>query len=357
MRSYLSLEKEYKKALSIIHVLYRLVNTYSSLRELMKRLCKLILQATHSQYISITLFEVSGSTCLRARLQKNSQPQIENISKRRLTKLELRSFKTEKIIRFKDQTCLPLISDKMIGTFRIKRAFGKKHLTDIEEELLKIISEQITVGIKTCLIYQEEHRLLMGVIRIISSLLEERFPKMHRHRELFSYFIRSISKELNLPPKRIEILELAGLLHDAGKFKIPTEILSKTTPLSVQEQKILRRHPFLGAQLVKHLQLLKPTIPIILHHHERYDGSGYPSGLKKGQIPLESRIMAVVDAFDAMISGRPYKKKKTVEEAIEELRKNQGTQFDPAIVDIFIKILRREKTKKLLQKYKIEYNN
>jgi HD-GYP domain-containing protein (c-di-GMP phosphodiesterase class II) len=137
-------------------------------------------------------------------------------------------------------------------------------------------------------------------------------------------------------------------LHDAGKIEVPVQILTKTTKLTPEEFQIMKRHPEQGAELLKHFQQLKPVIPIIMHHHEKYDGSGYPSRLKKGQIPLGARIMAVADAFEAMVYGRPYRERINFDNALREIKNKSGTQFDPKVVDAFLKIAPRH-YKKYLQ--------
>jgi len=150
---------------------------------------------------------------------------------------------------------------------------------------------------------------------------------------------------MRLDEKQIQSLKYASFLHDAGKVDIPPEILTKTTKLTTQEYNIIKRHPLKGAQILRPLQVLKPVIPIIMHHHERYDGTGYPSRLKKGQIPQGARIMAVADAFEAMVYGRPYRERKNIISAIKEVKKKSGSQFDPKVVDAFLKVIRKFNTK------------
>jgi HD-GYP domain-containing protein (c-di-GMP phosphodiesterase class II) len=131
------------------------------------------------------------------------------------------------------------------------------------------------------------------------------------------------------------------MLHDTGKVDIPLEILTKTTKLTPKEYKIIKTHPLKGAQILRPLQILKPVIPIIMHHHERYNGTGYPSKLKKGQIPQGARIMAVADAFEAMVYGRPYRERMSVDIAVREIKKKSGTQFDPKVVEAFLKVAKK----------------
>ena len=125
-------------------------------------------------------------------------------------------------------------------------------------------------------------------------------------------------------------------------------ILSKRGGLSAKEFKVIRQHTAQSVALISPVEFLKPVLPIILYHHEKYDGSGYPSGLKKEQIPLGARIIACVDAFEAMVQGRPYRSSLSIDAALDELVKYSGSQFDPKIVDAFVKLASQKKFRKLL---------
>jgi len=176
-----------------------------------------------------------------------------------------------------------------------------------------------------------------------------RVPQEYTHSPYFSRIVIAIAHQMRLDEKQIESLKYASLLHDAGKVDIPMEILTKRSKLTHREYDIIKRHPLKGAEILRPLQILKPAIPIIMHHHERYNGTGYPSRLKKGQIPLGARIMAVADAFEAMVYGRPYRERMDVGAAIREIRKKSGSQFDPKVVDAFLRISKKIKSKNYLQ--------
>jgi len=150
-----------------------------------------------------------------------------------------------------------------------------------------------------------------------------------------------IAKYLKLSPKQVEMIKFCGLLHDIGKIGIKDTLLNKPSTLSREEYEVIKKHPVIGKKIIEKVEFLKDGLPLIYHHHERYDGKGYPDGLKGEEIPLLARILSVADAFDAMISNRPYRKALSVEEAIGELKKNAGTQFDPLIVQIFCMILKK----------------
>jgi putative nucleotidyltransferase with HDIG domain len=144
-----------------------------------------------------------------------------------------------------------------------------------------------------------------------------------------------IANQLGLEVKEKENVKLAGLLHDIGKIGTHTEILRKVGELTEEDRRQIQQHPEVGANIISTVDHLAPLHPIILHHHERFDGTGYPGGLKGEAIPLGARIIAVADAFDAMTSARPYRPAKSKELAIAEMRSESGLQFDPRVLDAF----------------------
>jgi len=159
---------------------------------------------------------------------------------------------------------------------------------------------------------------------------------IYEHSQKVSYLSYVLGKNLGLDDYQLEQLKLASLYHDIGKTKIPGYIINKPGPLNEAEWKIMRSHAMLGYQILLKDNDLKEIAYYVKHHHERYDGQGYPDGLKKEEIPIISRIIAVVDAFDAMTSNRPYRKALSETDAIQELLLNAKTQFDEKIVKVFI---------------------
>ena len=146
-------------------------------------------------------------------------------------------------------------------------------------------------------------------------------------------------ERLNLRAEQLVTLSYAAYLHDVGKVKVPDEILNKPGPLSDEEWVEMRRHPDYGAEMLEDKEFLRDAARILRAHHERYDGSGYPRGLCGDDIPIEARIIAVVDAYDAMVSDRPYRKALSKETALGELQKNLGSQFDPQVVRAFLLVI------------------
>jgi response regulator RpfG family c-di-GMP phosphodiesterase len=159
----------------------------------------------------------------------------------------------------------------------------------------------------------------------------------HRGRpsDMIASLATGIALELGLPREEIERIRIASLLHDLGKLAVPSEILDKPTALTDGEWQAIGEHPRIGQVILEQASSLREAIPVVLHHHERYNGGGYPHGLRGAEIPLGARIVSVADAYHAMVHNRPYKTALSHEAALEELRQNAGTQFDPDVVNVF----------------------
>jgi diguanylate cyclase (GGDEF)-like protein/putative nucleotidyltransferase with HDIG domain len=176
----------------------------------------------------------------------------------------------------------------------------------------------------------------------MASIVDMRDPNTFGHsRQVAKYAVR-IAKQLGLAQDDIELIHKGGLLHDIGKLGIPDRILFKPGRLTADEFDIIKQHPIFSEQIVGNAHCMNNLKPILRHHHERYDGRGYPDGLQKDEIPLEARIMALSDAVEAMASDRPYKKARNPEEILLEIKQHTGTQFDPLVVDAFLEIVQEE---------------
>jgi len=162
----------------------------------------------------------------------------------------------------------------------------------------------------------------------------------HRGRpsDMIASLATGIALEMNLAPEEIERIRIASLLHDLGKIAIPEEILDKPSSLTDEEWQTIGQHPRIGQVVLEQASSLREAIPVVLHHHERFNGGGYPHGLRGNEIPIGARIVAVADAYHAMIHDRPYSTALAHEEALTELRENAGTQFDPKVVEVFCSV-------------------
>jgi hypothetical protein len=162
------------------------------------------------------------------------------------------------------------------------------------------------------------------------------------HSERVSRGSAMIARQIGMRADRAEAIRFAGMLHDVGKLGVPTKVLQKTGVLTEEEYAAIQLHPMRGLEIVREIGFLNEALTGIMHHHERIDGRGYPMGFAGDEIPEFARIIAVADAFDSMTSTRSYRQAQGIDEAIKELRKGSGTQFDPALVDAFVAALRRE---------------
>jgi HD-GYP domain-containing protein (c-di-GMP phosphodiesterase class II) len=171
----------------------------------------------------------------------------------------------------------------------------------------------------------------------ISRALEAR-DRTKGHGARVTAFAEAIALRLGWTREQLALLHFAGPLHDIGKVAVSASILSKRAPLTPEERIEVQRHPAAGAALVEPISKARPTLPYVLYHHERWDGGGYPNGLGGREIPIEARVLAVADAFDAMTSARPYRRSFSMERALEEIERCAGTQFDPTVAETFLEI-------------------
>ena len=192
---------------------------------------------------------------------------------------------------------------------------------------------------------QQSKSDLLATITVLIKLIEMKDPYTEGHSEKVSMWSEIVARNLGLNKKEQEEIKLAARLHDIGKISIPDRILNKPGRLNKEEYAEVKKHPGLGADILSNIDRLKKVSRIIRHHHEWYNGEGYPDGLAGEKIPLGSRIINVVDAYQAMISNRPYRKAFPKEKAIAELKRGAGTQFDPEIVRVFIEILNEKRGK------------
>jgi len=187
----------------------------------------------------------------------------------------------------------------------------------------------------------------LSIIYALAATVDAKDHYTYGHSKKVSDYAVALAEALDLSPKKIDVVRAAGLLHDIGKVGVPDSTLNKKGTLNEDEWKLIKTHPKLGVEILRHVIDLVNCLPVILHHHERYDGTGYPSGLKGKNIPLEARIMSVADAFDAITSPRPYREQLSSQEAIEELKRCAGTQFDPKVLELFCKIMAPVSLKRL----------
>ena len=178
------------------------------------------------------------------------------------------------------------------------------------------------------------------VLAALSQAIEARDPYTRGHSERVSALAQVVARRLGWKSSRLGALRVGALLHDVGKLNLDEAVLRKPGPLDDKEYREIKRHPLAGARLIRGFEALRPALPYIVFHHERWDGQGYPSGRSREQIPAGARVVAVADAFDAMISMRPYRPALPLRAAIAEVDAGAGTQFDPGVVKAFLDVWR-----------------
>ncbi|MDI6777289.1 MAG: response regulator [Syntrophales bacterium] len=239
---------------------------------------------------------------------------------------------------FLSHISIPLLAKgEVVGVLTVgaKRtsAFTLENLSTIGK-----LASQISVALENTRLFTDLKELFLGTIKSLSSAIDAKSSWTKGHSERVTEYAVGIGRELGLRDKELEDLKIAGLLHDIGKIGTYDILLDKAARLTDEEYEMVKKHPGQGAKVLEPIKQLKHVIPWIKHHHERYNGTGYPDGLKGEEIPLMARILAVGDTFDAMVSDRPYRKTLGMEKTIKEIKKCSGTQFDPGVVGAFLRV-------------------
>lgn len=216
-----------------------------------------------------------------------------------------------------------------------KIASAKRVLRDLNQRYTSLFLGQ---GYSLDEILSEERSFLNSNLLYFIAVTDRNEDTLY-HSQMVARYTLLLSKALGIDDKEfLTSIERGALLHDIGKIGIPEGILRKPGPLTEDEKEIIKSHPFLGYEMIKEFDFLKKAAQVVLYHHEHYDGSGYPYGLVGEEIPIEARIFTLADTFDALTSDRPYRKGKSFDEALVEIEKNCGSQFDPLLADIFLSL-------------------
>lgn len=208
-------------------------------------------------------------------------------------------------------------------------------------QLLRLMANQAAIAVQNSRLYSQANRMFVESIGALSDAIEIRDSYTAGHSQQIALYCLAVAEELGVKEEEQELLHFAALLHDIGKIGVSDAILRKPGGLSAQELAEMREHCAIGARLAKRVEKLRPVVPIIYHHHERYDGTGYPDGLKGEAIPLLAQVLAVADALGAMTSDRPYRQAFSIERALDEIRKGSGSQFDPVVVEALFRAMAR----------------
>lgn len=247
--------------------------------------------------------------------------------------------KIDEEIKFvtKSILCVPLlIKDKIIGVVEAINKIDGEGFSQDDLELLQAMANYEAVAIENARLYTDLKDLFFNSIKALVTTIEAKDPYTYGHSERVMKYSQAIAQKINLNNDEKENIKLAGLLHDIGKIGIDETILRKPGRLTDEEFEEVKKHPEIGAQIIKPIKQLQHIIPGIWQHHERYDGDGYPNKLKGEDISILGRILAVADTFDAMTSDRPYRKGLPHQRALDEIKEHSHTQFDPKVADAFL---------------------
>jgi HD-GYP domain-containing protein (c-di-GMP phosphodiesterase class II) len=235
---------------------------------------------------------------------------------------------------------LPLfIKGEVFGVVNVADKETGRQFSNDDLRLLMMMVQRAALSLENYALYEKVYNNLIDTLLSLVSTIEAKDPytKLHSHR--VTQWSVEIAKAMKLPQGDQDIIKSSGILHDIGKIGIPDSILMKPGKLTGEEYQIIKTHPMIGENIVKPLNFLPKEMAVIRHHHERWDGRGYPDGLKGKDTPLVARILAVADAYDAMTSERVYRKAKKEEVAFFEIQRCSGTQFDPAVVESFVGLI------------------
>jgi HD-GYP domain-containing protein (c-di-GMP phosphodiesterase class II) len=248
--------------------------------------------------------------------------------------------------------------DQVLGClFALDKIHGDFDSQD--SKLLNSIANESAIYLENAMLFDDVHGLMMGLLHSLTSAVDAKDAYTCGHSERVAAISKQLTLEAGLPDALAERVYMAGLLHDVGKIGVPESVLQKTGRLTPEEFEQMKRHPQIGARILRDVKQISDLIPGVLHHHERFDGQGYPNGLTGENIPIMGRIICLADCFDAMTSNRTYRKALPLEVALTEIRRCSGTQFDPLLTESFLKItpekfreymsMRQEQAKELIE--------
>jgi putative nucleotidyltransferase with HDIG domain len=208
----------------------------------------------------------------------------------------------------------------------------------VDSKLLNSIANESAIYLENAMLFDDVRGLMMGLLHSLTSAVDAKDAYTCGHSERVALLSRYLAQQAGLNEQQVDRIYMAGLLHDVGKIGVPEAVLRKTGKLTDEEFAEIKKHPEIGARILRDIKQIEDIIPGVLHHHERYDGKGYPAGLAGENIPMMGRIICLADCFDAMTSSRTYRKALPLEVALTEIRRCSGTQFDPVLSDAFLRI-------------------
>lgn len=233
--------------------------------------------------------------------------------------------------------CVPLMIHRdILGALQVINKLDGRGFTEDDLETLKAVASTAAMAVENTRLHETVLEGYKDTVKTLAAVIDAKDPYTHGHSERVTQYALLGAIAMSLPLNELQNIEYGGILHDIGKIAVNETILRKPGPLTSDEWDIIRTHPSVGADIISRIPFLKQSRDIILHHHERFDYTGYPDRLGHEDIPIGARLISVADAFDTITTDRSYRRAQSVEHAIEELRKCSGTQFCPVAVEAFI---------------------
>ncbi len=252
-------------------------------------------------------------------------------------------FKRKSRVKYysKSFVAVPLkVKGRVVGVLNVNNRRSHEPFTAEGMKILTLIADEAAMTIENRRLLRRIEKAYMDTIATLAKVLDERMPSTRGHSRRVAELSCTLAKRMGLPEERLQLIKRAALIHDIGKIGIPDNVLLKPRALNAVERRIIQSHPRIGSEFVDKVEFFNIFVPIIAFHHEWFNGAGYPMGLKGTQIPIGARIVAVCDAWDAMISKRAYRDPLTKQAAAAEVERCSGTQFDPDVVKEFLKMMK-----------------
>ena len=351
------------KHMAMMNEIDKAVLSSSSRSVLLEKVTKIVYSLFHCYYLAILkrndtrngfdlliyydkmgIFAVENSFVPDGKIDEVILTQRENIIQMKFTGEDGRTERIRNILGVNVGSVIiaPLNTfDGYFGALVMSRA-GFDGFTGDEENSTRMLADQIGVALNSVGLLEEREKLFLGILTALTRSIDAKSGWTAGHSENVAQYSSKIGMRLNFPDEEMSTLTISAILHDIGKIAIPESILDKKGFLTDEEQEIIQRHPQAGAQIIKGIPMYEKILSGILCHHEYWDGTGYPSHLRGEAIPINGRIIAIADVYEAITENRPYHKALGKEEAIAFLKDQKGKLFDPNIVDVFISILKEE---------------
>ncbi len=329
-----------------------------SLEMRLDRLLHMCIKFMRATSGSIMLLEEDGDTLTIAAARDLDQRLVDNVKRRLgegisgyvaqtgepLLLLDgVEDHRFDGVRNVKDAMCVPLKTrDEVLGVISINDKRGAKTFAKRDLQLFSSIARQAAIYIQTARLFKQMEKANLSTIAALVQAIEAKDRYTRGHSVRVTELAVSVGREMGMAAAELKLLETSALLHDVGKIGVPEQILLKPSRLTDEEFEQVKQHPAIGAAILQPIESLTDAIDIIYHHHERFDGAGYLDGIGGEDIPMQSRVLAVCDTFEAMTADRPYRKAMSYDEAVAELRRVAGTQLDPMAVEALIRVIESE---------------